>query len=294
MTLITTILTDEYVILASDRRVTWRRGSMSDRYEDVAMKSFILGGHLIMGFTGVAVIEGKPMERWLGEILSGVHTHDMIATIQSRIQEVFDRNPSLSGVPHTFVAAGFMKRRSDGRMIPVEILLSNCMNRRGVPDPRRVNGRFLGRKIELGNQRHNVITIGWDVRAEDLQELDRLVRVSLKANPREPLLLFSPTVEMMRDVARRSHGGVGESILFASIPRQSVPIDGWALPIEGQKPDSEGYPVALYAEKDSLDPDSALQYFPAMYWKETSVTGIEIREGDWTRPTDPALVENDI
>ncbi|MEZ0141485.1 hypothetical protein AB1285_02110 [Microbacterium sp. NRRL B-14842] len=278
MTLITAVLTDEYVVMASDRRVTWRHGTRTERFEDSAMKCFVLGGHLLMGFTGVAVIEGKSMELWLGETISRVDTADMIGELQKRIQEVFDRTPSLSGQPHSFFAAGFLRRRPDGKFIPVGILLSNCMNRAGVPDPRRVNGTFLGRKMRLGNQRHHVLTIGWDVPEVERQSLDRQVRIALKANSRDPLLIAGPVIEMMRRVAGKSRGGVGESILFSSMPRVSVPIDGWALPIAGMKPDSANTPMALYFEKNTLDPDSALIYLPAMYWKGSAAAGIEIRQ----------------
>lgn len=54
MTLITFVLTDEYVVLASDRRITLARGTKVISQDDKAVKSVLLNGQLLLGFTPAA------------------------------------------------------------------------------------------------------------------------------------------------------------------------------------------------------------------------------------------------
>ena len=72
MTEIISVLTDEYVALVSDRRVTWSDG----RQEDTDTKTFNLFGQFLMGFTGLARIGGYRVERWVADILRDVPTEE--------------------------------------------------------------------------------------------------------------------------------------------------------------------------------------------------------------------------
>lgn len=280
MTLIVAIVTDEYVVLASDRRVTWRRGTRTVFQEDSAMKTFVFGGHFLVGFTGVAKIGQDSIEEWLSGVLVGVPVHEMLLAVQVAAQDVFDRTPALSGQQHTFLGVGFARRSGDGEYIPVGFYISNNLDSQGRPNHRRVNGQFLGRKMMLGNQKHHVVTIGWDVRDEDRRALDGAVRTALRADPRNPLLVLRPTVELMRHTAARSGGAVGETILFSALPKANVPVEGWALPVAGVPLDATGHPVALTLRENELTADPSFMYLPAMYTEDASWTQVRFIEGE--------------
>lgn len=290
MTLIVAIATDEWVALASDRRVTWRHGNKTERFEDDTMKTFVLDGRFLLGFTGVARIGGVHMEEWLRDVLHGVQTDQMFLAIQTAIQKEFDSQPhAIRSIPHTFAAVGFAKRGKDGIESPGGIYLSNCMSEAGVPNSRRVNGKFLGRQMLLGNQKHHVFTVGWDVPSGERKALDEAVRIALRADPHDPLLLIGPVVEMMRRVAARSRGGVGESILFSSIPRSAVPVNSWALSSGLATVSGANEAVAVYLPANSLSRidqqvernGGAVIYPPATYSPDSAMTGMSmIFEGD--------------
>lgn len=72
VTLIISVLTDEYVTLVSDRRITWSK----DKKEDSDTKTFKLFGQFLMGFTGYSRINGIRMEQWVADVLRGVPTEE--------------------------------------------------------------------------------------------------------------------------------------------------------------------------------------------------------------------------
>jgi hypothetical protein len=52
VTLIVPFMSHEFVALASDRRITWKIGGASKRWEDTENKAIVLVGQFIMGYTG--------------------------------------------------------------------------------------------------------------------------------------------------------------------------------------------------------------------------------------------------
>jgi hypothetical protein len=71
MTLISWAITERWTILASDRRLTWLKNGVPVSFEDTATKSFVLNGQLLMGYTGLAEIDGKSTELWVLDLLAG-------------------------------------------------------------------------------------------------------------------------------------------------------------------------------------------------------------------------------
>lgn len=65
MTLILGYISDQYAVLASDRRVTWidSDGKVTLR-EDNENKAIVLTGQFIMGYTGFARLGGTKIEQW--------------------------------------------------------------------------------------------------------------------------------------------------------------------------------------------------------------------------------------
>lgn len=85
MTLIISVLTDQYVALVSDRRITTTGGGKPKRQEDSDIKTFNLYGQFIMGFTGLARIDGLRMEAWVSKVLTGVPAHEYFTVLRDEI-----------------------------------------------------------------------------------------------------------------------------------------------------------------------------------------------------------------
>jgi hypothetical protein len=100
VTEIISVLTDEYVALVSDRRVTKPDGGQ----EDSDTKTFNLFGQFLMGFTGFARIGGFRMERWVADTLRGVPTEEYFNVLFRGISSVFDQLRRSERTPQAFLA----------------------------------------------------------------------------------------------------------------------------------------------------------------------------------------------
>ena len=135
VTLILAVLTDEYVALASDRRMTERRGSQLIRQEDTDTKTFNLCGHFLMGFTGLARIGGHRMERWVAEKLTGVNTNDYFTVLAHEITKAFQDSGQTGRMPHALLAVGFERVTPTGDLRPMSIIVSNSLDSQGEFSP---------------------------------------------------------------------------------------------------------------------------------------------------------------
>jgi hypothetical protein len=73
MTLILNFLSEEFVVQASDRRLTMTDGTIADEH---ATKAIFFCGHFTLGYTGLAEVEGKNMAQWIVEELLPCHSVD--------------------------------------------------------------------------------------------------------------------------------------------------------------------------------------------------------------------------
>jgi hypothetical protein len=58
VTLIVPFISEQFVAVASDRRITWLIGAAPARWEDTENKAIVLAGHFLMGYTGFARLGG--------------------------------------------------------------------------------------------------------------------------------------------------------------------------------------------------------------------------------------------
>jgi hypothetical protein len=131
VTLIISTLTEQYVALMSDRRITWIQNKKIIRQEDTDTKTFNLFGQFLMGFTGVARIDGWRIERWAMEIFRDVPTSEYFDVLAREITAVFQRNGSSGKVPHAFHAVGYTTFQPGGRVYPLAVTVSNSLDKNG-------------------------------------------------------------------------------------------------------------------------------------------------------------------
>lgn len=282
MTLIVFVLTEEYMILASDRRVTTTLAGKPVRFEDSAMKSFLLNGQVMMGFTGIAELDGKTMERWVAATLAGVAPNDMPGALRDGMAEYYSRHPEVAGVPHHFRLAGFaFNPTRSPSTFPIGYEVSNAS---WIANGDRVAyanvGEFRVAQNAFGNRKQAVGAVGAPYSLKALRSLEGLVRHHRRANPVDPSSLYQPIVRFIREVADRSGGTVGKTILVASIPRSAVPVHepGWALPVGDALPIfAREHPTALVFPEDS---DAAIIDLPALIYPGVQMTGFRLQRQD--------------
>lgn len=268
MTLITFVLTEHYVVLASDRRITrFRSNGSIYSQEDEAMKTFVINGQLLLGYTGVAEFDGVPMDRWLSETLSGVHPNDIPRVLASTMESFYGSHPPLAGIPHHFRAAGFAVDNTTGvATVPSGFEIGNADWREKNGKVRAENiGSFGSRVNFFGNRRQAVGAVGYPYSLQSLQALEGKVRFAIRANPLDPSLVFEHLVRFTRQVARNSGGMVGETVIITALPRVAVPMKGISVSVplvqEGVKPATVSELSSLTFPDGAGDPTAFLPGF---------------------------------
>lgn len=281
MTLIVYVLTEEYMILASDRRVTTMQAGRPVKFEDSAMKSFLLNGQLMMGFTGIAELDGMPMEQWVAERLSGVAPNDIPFALRDGMAEYYDRHPAVKNVPHHFRAGFAFNPARNPSTFPIGYEVGNTdWVARGDRVACANVGSFRVTQNVFGNRKQAVGAVGAPYSLKALRSLEGMVRHARRAHPHDPYPLYAPIVGFIRSVAARSGGTVGNTVLVASIPRSAVPVNepGWMLPVGEPSPGfARDHPAALmYAESA----DTPVIHLPALIYPHMQVIGFQLERGD--------------
>jgi hypothetical protein len=114
VTLIVPFISEEFVALASDRRITWEIGGASTRWEDTENKAVVLAGHFLMGYTGFARLGGVKTEQWVVEKLVGVDPSSYFSVLAAEAEPVVRAmKQPLERSGHAFVAVGYGRFRTD-------------------------------------------------------------------------------------------------------------------------------------------------------------------------------------
>lgn len=280
MTLIVFVLTDKYVVQASDRRVTTMRNGVVTTSEDKAMKTFVLGGSLLMGFTGLAEVSGMPMERWVGQTIAGRSGTDQLQTLRDQIDRHFRSRRELRNVPHLFHVSGFVrtpgKQGLHLRPMGYEIANSSWGQRNGKAGVWRVRQSFtLNRKV-LGNQKLICGAIGTSYKVADIHNLTKTLKRIQRLHPDDPVRTFEPIVRFVRTVAASSGGTVGETVITSSIPLAAIPqnLGQWVVPGSADIGSiGKTHPVSL------MYPDASTQgviFLPAVFTGGIQFAGLTI------------------
>lgn len=275
MTLIIAVLTEQYVALASDRRTTWKRGTRITRQEDTDTKTFNLFGQFLMGFTGLARIDGWRIERWAGDILGGVPTEQYFSVLTNEIQATFDRLKVSGRQPHAFLAVGYAPSQPGGITTPLCITISNCLDDSNNFSTKALGPTFKMSVEPLGNRRHLIRSVGWPMRETTMKALAHRMRVVTRGEPANPSLSIGPLVMALRDTARISEKHVGEATLFASLPRSTVPSPGMAT---GQHIDYRRQAASLFLP-EGAKPGEGTIYMPAIINPMIRMAGFRVYSG---------------
>lgn len=281
MTLITFAVTPEYVVMASDRRLTSSAGGRIIDMSDRATKTTLLWGQMLMGYTGVAILDGKPMEMWAAEVISDVEPADAPQALADAMNTHYAKNRHLRGTPHLFQLAGFAHNPNrTPSSWPIGIRVGNCgwgAQGKSIQFLPPV-GDFQVRYNAMGNHKLIVGAIGARYPVAAIANLRRTVKFAVRANPSDPGRIFPALVNFTRLVASSSGGTVGEVVTVSSLPRAIVPSQelGWTVPVGDQLPSkTEQFSHTFYPD-DSAD---RVEWLPAIVTRDLALSGMTVAPG---------------
>jgi hypothetical protein len=252
MTLIIGCITENYAVLASDRRFI----ELPSRrvVDDNANKSILLCGHFQFGYTGLARLEGKTPDLWIADILGAKPVSTYFETIADNATRVFKTlriHPELKC--HTFLGVGFSSVPGKPNTLrPLAITISNCMDKRGQI-MRSANPRFAVQVSTIPPRKPLLfVSAGQILNRDETIRLQRFLRRHITRggglNGVARLL-----ASQIRLVAQRNRF-VGKGLMVSALPRKAVGTTGFAMNLE-RRALFDDAPSAVYVPEDDVSPE---------------------------------------
>ena len=223
MTQILAAITNDYVLLATDRRLTYASGPKKGQlFDDDTCKLVNFCNYSGLAYSGLAQIKGKPTHEWIACALADANCSDIFTAgeiLRDRATQAFTNLPP-STRRHVFVITGWGQFKKSLGLRPHVGVISNYLDSdwRPLPDSRPTFD-FTTRVLNedgpvywaafghpLGQDRYQTFT----------RNMNRLVTRDI--GPREALRLL--VEEIVSTSSRQST--VGSKILALSIPKQCV------------------------------------------------------------------------
>lgn len=217
MTLILSVLTKDYVVQASDRRLT--NASTGEVVDDDANKAVVFNGHLAVGYTGLSRIRGCATDLWITEVLQDCRDPKTALTALCR-----DAKRDLAAVParwrrQAFVLVGWTRVNDLVDLQPCAFVVSNFFvptpEARWLPSPMD-DFTVATRLPSLGGETPMVIAVPRAPRPP-MVRVGRAVKEAV-ARGVGPTALGRLLEEGIRQVAATVQG-VGRDVMVCSIPR---------------------------------------------------------------------------
>jgi hypothetical protein len=225
MTQIIAVLTKDYALLASDRRLTYADGLLRGQTkEEDECKLVSLCSINTIAYTGLANIEGSPTHRWIATALAERNCNDpgtASRVLQERATNAFMHVPPEFRA-QIFLIAGWWQYENPPGLRAHFFTITNLHDRTGRPlaEP---SATFTSLLRVLRDEEDLLLRVmGQPLREERHLELLRNVRrlVSREIGPKETLRLLVD--EIVNTSLRESNKTVGTKILACCVPRQSA------------------------------------------------------------------------
>ena len=261
MTAILGLITPRFVILIADRRITRMVRSESgalvvENQDDTATKSIYLDGRFIMGFTGVAQVDGEPIEKWVCDLLVDHNPTDYFEFLAKKIGEAFERGNLR--FRHCFLAVGF-----DSDMLPQVVRESNYHDLDGnVADDRYFRPFSFTTSRTALDGTFSLVSVG---SVEVPRSLKPWLYKKFRKGSESVSGCTVALLRALREMSEISRGTIGTACVVTSIPRDAVPV--------GLNPVMLNYPNdtelmklhVSFSVPDAKTGPYALLYNPAMW-----------------------------
>lgn len=213
MTLIISVVSDEFVFQVSDRRVTLLHPDGRTEVRDEPLtKAVVYCDRAVLGFTGYAQVDRMRSDLWIAEQLKDAEDlGDGFDAMRSRLTEIWRRPQYRLG--HTVTAAGF-KGNGDGSFTPFYAVVTNQLaDGEWLTKPSRDFRWYV--ETAPGGALGVFAAPNW----LDKQRLRRLQEEVAAAAAFD--VAVELVVEAVREVAAK-HAMVGADVLLSVLPRSSV------------------------------------------------------------------------
>jgi hypothetical protein len=273
MTQVISVITGEYALLASDRRLTIGEGSQrGEVYDEDTCKLVNVCNTFGIGYTGLAKIKDLPMHEWIAKTLASENCRDA-----SRASQILKGNatlifsdPRLSKIPQEFLMAGWALFHELPGLHPFMRLVTNIRDESGGLLSRSGDSFVDLLKVLVSGEPFFYWVIGQPIRQDRRQRLEkRLERfVRREIGPRAALTLLVD--EIVNTSARNP--AVGAKVLAFSIPKSSVQrqIGTGSSTMLAKQADSDTVTFTYFEPKF----DGLRQYGPTFVCGESAYTDI--------------------
>jgi len=272
MTQVLAVLTKNYVLVASDRRLTFlKNGAPPTVAHDNTCKLVSLCGVWGIAYTGLAQLDGRPTHEWIAWELAekGCGSPYKAAQILAERATAAVRATKLT-IEQTFLIAGWA-RFENGSLLPHFVIVSNAFSADGNRKPSPGIDFVILERMLQPDELYVPHIIGQPLKPDRAQHLHRLFRkiLSRDLSPRIPMRALAREISN----TSTSNSTVGESVLAFCIPRAAA-----------AKTYQSGASVMLAKEPDFLSPSfcylnpeikESKQYGPTVTCGESAMTDIE-------------------
>lgn len=273
MTQILAALTHEYVLVASDRQLTFVSGPHKGQIaDDDTCKLVSLCGIWGIAYTGFSQLQGVPTHEWIAVRLAEKGCRNPYAAAQILADAAA---PALRAAPCllelTFLIAGWVRLADGETLRPHFLLVSNAQDPTG-PGPATPRWDFTSFERRL-NAREAYVSrvIGQPLPRGRGKYLDRFLRRLLKhkVGPKPAMQAFADEVVN----TARSAGSVGTKILAFSIPKQAAKrtYETGSYMLLAKEPDLSSTAFCYFDPAYS----ELHQYGPTCICGESAVTDVE-------------------
>lgn len=229
MTLILTCLTKDFVVQASDRRLTATIDNRVEVIEDQSNKALVYSNHFAFAYTGLAKLPDISAIDWAAQQLSEkANLGDAVLHLGNRASDLMNSDPIrnyYSRFPArvkrlAFVGAGFAQREINGKqhLVPLRIVVSNFFRSKDeawVALPYRIFSVFYNWFPE--RQRFKLFVAGIHLSKERMDGLNNRIKWCLrhKEGPEMIGRLLSGEIQEVADES----DFVGKNIMCTFVPR---------------------------------------------------------------------------
>jgi hypothetical protein len=282
MTLIVTYISDEYVILASDRRATWLdKDGKPLRHEDTTNKAIVLCGHFLMGYTGFAQLGGVSTEQWVGTSLADLDVSQYFGALTQKSEAAIKQIRRETGLKlkdcgQAFVAVGYGSfHDTPDSLQAVGVTISNAVgDRYGSWQPRE-DFKATRTTPLSGRNDFRIGAFGAAPKEAALREAMDLIRRYRKHDISRVLGVCQVMINLIRETADKNEDGlIGKDISVSVLPRTGVPALDVSIPKAGIT-DPVGNLICAFTPSDG-NVEHAVAYSPATVCPQMATFGGEV------------------
>lgn len=225
MTLILTCLTKDCVYQVSDRRLTSFDPPRAP-IDDESNKALLIGGRVVVGYTGISKINGENTDLWLTRTAASANSHDL-AKVCRRIQDeatvAFKRMQFASRFKrHGFQVAGWFSKPDSAGLYPGVVTIDNAIDpaRNWLPYARPTFDLTL-HFPKLGAAQFDISSVGIKLASSEEAAIYQLMRKCVHRRIRQQEAVLTAMIMSMRWLHRRyePNSPIGPNLMAVSIPR---------------------------------------------------------------------------